>query len=126
MAAADDWLAMGLADPGLVKQVLLAESADEYWKLIRLMSVVGCMWIQIGSSKWGDKPRLVTHSASGSTLRLTYSRKGSVMSEVEEHLASGGLALANGRLVAKRHCIEDLVMLRWRWKSLLDGSYLQD
>ena len=43
-AAADDWLAAKLADPVLFKQVLLAQSAEEYHELMRLMSEDGCKW----------------------------------------------------------------------------------
>ena len=70
IAAADDWLAACLADPALVKQVLIAESADEYGELMRLMSEEGSMWVQIRSSEWEDNSALVTDSAWGSALRL--------------------------------------------------------
>ena len=40
--ATDDWLAAKLADPVLFKQVLLAQSAEEYQELMRLMSEDGC------------------------------------------------------------------------------------
>ena len=114
-AAADDWLATRRVDPALVKQVLMAESAIEYGEVMRLMSEEACMWVQIKSSEWEDNCGLVTDSAWGSALRLAYAPKGSIMSEVEEAPASGGLrlALADRGLVAKRHGMEDLVMVRW-------------
>lgn len=42
---ADDWLAANLADPALFKQVLLAQSAEEYRELMRLMLEDGCQWV---------------------------------------------------------------------------------
>ena len=48
-AAADDWLAAELADPVLFKQVLLAQSVEEYHDLMRLMSEDGCKWVQVGT-----------------------------------------------------------------------------
>ena len=41
---ADDWLAAKLADPVLFRQVLLAQSAEEFQELMRLMSEDGCKW----------------------------------------------------------------------------------
>ena len=62
-AAADDWLAAKLADPALFKQVLLAQSAEEYQELMRLMSEDGCKWAQVGTCDWGEDSGLVKEGA---------------------------------------------------------------
>ena len=72
-AAADDWLSAKLADPVLFKQVLLAQSKEEYQELMRLMSEDGCMWAQVGTCNWGDDSSLVKDSAWGEPLLLEYS-----------------------------------------------------
>ena len=53
-AAADDWLAAKLADPVLFKQVLLAQSVEEYQDLMCLMSEDACKWAQVGTCDWED------------------------------------------------------------------------
>ena len=83
-AAADDWLAAKLPDPVLFKQVLLAQSAEEYQELMRLMFEDGCKWAQVGSCDWEDDSRLVRDSAWREALLLEYCPKGSVMSDVVE------------------------------------------
>ena len=62
-AAANDWLAAKLADPVLLKQVLLAQSGEVYQDLMRLMSEDGCKWVQVGTCDWGDDSGLVKDSA---------------------------------------------------------------
>ena len=81
-AAADNWLAAKLADPVLFNQVLLAQSAEEYQELMRLMSEDGCRWAQVGACDWGEDSGLVRDSACGEVLLLEYSPKGSIMSDV--------------------------------------------
>ena len=83
-AAADDWLAAKLADPVLSKRVLLAQLAEEYQELMRLMSEDGCKWAQVGTCNWGDDSGLVKDSAWGEALLLAYSPEGSIMSDVVE------------------------------------------
>ena len=58
-AAADDWLAAKLADLVLCKLVLLAQSAEEYQELMRLMSEDGCKWAQVRTCDWGEDSGLV-------------------------------------------------------------------
>ena len=70
-AVADDWLAAKLADPVLFKQVLLAQSAEEYQELMRLMSEDGCKWAQVGTCHWEDDSGLVRDSISKNDLLLT-------------------------------------------------------
>ena len=53
-AAANEWLAARLADPALKRRVLLAQSAEEYQELMRLMSEDGCKWVQVGTCDWGE------------------------------------------------------------------------
>ena len=47
-AAGDDWLAARLADLALVEWVLLAQTAEEYYRLVRLMEADDCVWVQVG------------------------------------------------------------------------------
>ena len=70
-AVADDWLAAKLADPVLFKRVLLAQSAEEYQELMRLMSEDGCKWAQVGTCHWEDDSGLVRDSISKNDLWLT-------------------------------------------------------
>ena len=83
-AVADDWLAAKLADLVLFKQVLLAQSAEEYQELMRLMSEDRCKWAQVGTCDWGDDSGLVKDSAWGEALLLAYSLEGSILSDVVE------------------------------------------
>ena len=97
-AAADDWLAAKLADPVLFKQVLLAQSAEEYHELMRLMSEDGCKWAQVGTCDWGEDSGLVKEGAWGEALLLEYSPEGSVMSDVVEAPAAGDKVEGGGSL----------------------------
>ena len=111
-AAADDWLAAKLVDPVLIKQMLLAQSADAYQELMRLMSEHACLWAQVGTCDWGDDSVLVTDSAWGEALLLTYSPKGSVMSDVvEAPRGDGGTERGEGYMV-KLHRIEGPMVVR--------------
>ena len=111
-AAADEWLAAKLADPPLNRRVLLAQSAEEYQELMRLMSEDGCKWVQVGTCDWKEDSRLVRDSAWGRALLLAYSPKGSVMSDVVEAPALGSAGGDDMGFVAKLHEIEGLVVVR--------------
>ena len=112
LAAADDWLAAKLAYPVLFKQVLLAQSEEEYQQLMCLMSEQGCQWVQIGSSDWRDDSGLVKDSAWGEGLLLAYPVEGSIMSDVVEAPAVGGIVGEGEGFTAKLHGIEGLVVVR--------------
>ena len=111
-AAADDWLAAKLADPVLFKQVLLAESAEEYQELMRLMSEDGCKWAQVGTCDWGDDSGLVKDSTWGEALLLAYSPEGSIMSDVVEAPAADDKAGEGEGFAAKLHGIEGPMVMR--------------
>ena len=111
-AAADDWLAAKLADPALFKHVLLAQSAEEYQELMRLMSEDGCKWAQGGIRDWGEDSRLVRDSAWGEALLLEYSPEGSVMSDVLEAPTVDDKVGGGERFIGKLHGIEGLMVVR--------------
>ena len=111
-AAADDWLAAKLANPALFKQVLLAQAVEEYEELMRLMSEDGCLWVQVGTSDWGEDSGLVTDSAGGEALLLAYPPEGSIMSDVEEAPAVDGSVGGGEGFTAKLHGIEGPVVVR--------------
>ena len=111
-AAANDWLAPKLADPVLLKQVLLAQSAEEYQELMRLMSEDGCKWVQVGTCDWGDDSGLVKDSAWGAALQLAYSPEGSIMSDVVEAPAMDDEARGEEGFTAKLHGIEGPMVVR--------------
>ena len=77
-AAADDCLAAKLADPALFQQVLLAQSAEQYHELMRLMSEDGCKWAQVGTCDRGEDSGLVKEVAWGEALLLEYFPVGGV------------------------------------------------
>lgn len=111
-AAADDWLAAKLANPALFKQVLLAQAVEEYEELMRLMSEDGCLWVQVGTSDWGEDSGLVTDSAGGEALLLVYAPEGSIMWDVEEAPAVDGSVGGGEGFTAKLHGIEGPVVVR--------------
>ena len=96
----------------LFKQVLLAQSAEEYKVLMHLMSEDGCLWVQIGSSDWGDDFGFVRDSAWGEALLLAYSPAGSIMSDVVEAPAMKNDAEGEQGFMAKLHGIESLMVVR--------------
>ena len=110
-AAADDWLAAKLADPALFRQVLLAQTVEEYQEFMRLMSEDGCLWVQVGTCDWGEDLRLVKVSVWGEALLLAYSTEGPIMSDVEEALAVGGVQAGGKGFTAKLHRIEGPVVV---------------
>ena len=110
--AADEWLTAKLADPVHKKRMLLAQSAEEYQELMRLMSDDGCKWVQVGTCDWGEDFGLVKDSAWGGALLLAYSSEGSVMSDVVEAPASGGAGGDIMGFVARLHGIVTLVVVR--------------
>ena len=111
-AAADDWLAAKLADPVLFKQVLLAQSAEEYHELMRLMSEDGCKWAQVGTCDWGEDSGLVKEGAWGEALLLEYSPEGSIMSDVVEAPAVDVKAEGGTGFTARLHGIDGPVVVR--------------
>ena len=111
-AAADQWLAAELVDSALKRRVLLAQSAEEYQELMRLMSEDECKWVQVGTYDWGEDSGLVRDSAWGGALLLAYSPEGSVMSDVVEAPASGGASGDDMVFVAKLNGIEGPVVVR--------------
>ena len=111
-AAAEDWLAAKLANAALFKQVLLAQAVEEYEELMRLMSKDGCLWVQVGTSDWGEDSGLVTDSAGGEALLLAYPPEGSIMSDVEGAPAVDGSVGGGGGFIAKLHGIEGPVVVR--------------
>ena len=111
-AAANDWLAAKLADPALFKQVLLAQSAEEYQELMRLMSEDGCKWVQVDTCDWGDDSALVKDSAWGEALLLAYSPEGSIMSDVVEAPARDDMTGGGEGFTAKLHGIEGPMVVR--------------
>ena len=111
-AAADDWLAAKLADPVLFKQVLLAQLAEEYQELMRLMSEDGCKWAQVGTCDWGDDSGLVKDSAWGEALLLAYSPEGSIMSDVVEAPTMVNKTGGGEGFMAKLHGIEGPMVVR--------------
>ena len=111
-AAADDWLAAKLADPVLFKQVLLAQSAEEYQDLMRLMSEDACKWAQVGPCDWEDDSGLVRDSAWREVLLLENCPKGSVMSDVVEAPAVDDKVGGGEGFTAKLHGIEGLMVVR--------------
>ena len=111
-AAADDWLAAKLGDSILFKQVLLAQSAEEYQGLIPLMSEDGCKWAQVGACDWGDDSGLVRDSAWGEALLLEYSTEGSIMSDVAEAPAVDDQVGGGEGFTAKLQGIEGLMVVR--------------
>ena len=110
-AAADDWLAAKLADPVLFKQVLLAQSAEEYQELMRLMSEDGYKWAQVGTCDWGDDSGLGKDSAGGEALLLAYSPEGSIMSDVMEAPAMGSKTKGGEGFTVKLHGIEGQMVM---------------
>ena len=110
--AADDWLAAKLADPVLFKQVLLAQLAEEYQELMRLMSEDGCKWAQVGTCDWGDDSGLVKDSAWGEALLLAYSPEGSIMSDVVEAPTMVNKTGGGEGFMAKLHGIEGPMVVR--------------
>lgn len=46
-ATGDVWLAANLADPARVKQVLLAQTAEQYQGLVHLMEAGEFIWVQV-------------------------------------------------------------------------------
>ena len=111
-AAANDWLAAKLADPVLFKQVLLAQSTEEYQELMRLMSEDGCKWVQVGTCDWGDDSGLVKDSTWGEAPLLAYSPEGSIMSDVVEAPAASVQAGGEEGFTAKLHGIEGPIVVR--------------
>ena len=111
-AAADDWLAAKLADPVLFKQVLLAQSAEEYQELMGLMSEDGCQWAQVGTCDWGDDAGVVKERAWGEALLSEYSPEGSVMSDVVEAPAVDGKAEGGEGFTARLHGIDGLMVVQ--------------
>ena len=111
-AVADDWLAAKLADLVLFKQVLLAQSAEEYQELMRLMSEDRCKWAQVGTCDWGDDSGLVKDSAWGEALLLAYSPEGSILSDVVEAPAVDDEAGGGDGFLAKLHGIAGLMVLQ--------------
>ena len=111
-AAADHWLAANLADPVLFKQVLLAQSAEEYQELMRLMSEDGCKWAHVGTCVWGDDSGLVKEGAWGEALLLAYSPEGSIMSDVVEAPAVDDKAEGGEVFTARLHGIEGPLVVR--------------
>ena len=111
-AAADDWLAAKLADPVLFKQVLLAQSAEEYQELMGLMSEDGCKWAQVGTCDWGDDAGVVKERAWGEALLSEYSPEGSVMSDVVEAPAVDGKAEGGEGFTARLHGIDGLMVVQ--------------
>ena len=111
-AAADEWLVAKLANPALERRVLLAQSAEEYQELMRLMSEDGCKWVQVGTCDWGEDSGLVKDSAWDEALLLAYSPDGSVMSDVVEAPASDGAGGDGMGFVARLHGIEGPVVVR--------------
>ena len=111
-AAADDWLVAKLADPVLFKQVLLAQSAEEYHELMRLMSEDGCKWAQVGTCDWGEDSGLVKEGAWGEALLLEYSPEGSIMSDVVEAPAMGDKAEGGEGFTARLHGIDGPMVVR--------------
>ena len=109
---ADDWLAAQLADPVLFKQVLLAQSAEEYHALMHLMSEDGCKWDQVGTCDWGEDVGLVKEGAWGEALLLEYSPEGSIMSDVVEAPAVDDKAEGGGGFTARLHGIDGLTVVR--------------
>ena len=111
-AAADDWLAAKLADPVLFKQVLLAQSAEEYHELMRLRSEDGCKWAQVGTCDWGDDSGLVKDDAWGEALLLAYFLEGSVMSDVVKAPAVDDKKKGGEGFTARLHGIEGPMVVR--------------
>ena len=83
-AAGDEWLAAKLADLALVKRVLLAQTAEEYLGLVRLMKADDCVWVQVGEDDWSADHDVTANRTWGEALWLTHSPAGSVMSDVEK------------------------------------------
>ena len=111
-AAADDWLAAKLADPVLFKQVLLAQSAEEYDELMRLMSEDGCKGAQVGTCDWGEDSGLVKEGAWGEALLLEYSPEGSIMSDVVEAPAMDHKTEGGEGFTARLHGIDGPMIVR--------------
>ena len=111
-AAADDWLATKLANPVLFKQVLRAQSAEEYYELMRLMFEDGCKWAQVGTCDWGEDSGLVKEGAWGEALLLEYSPEGSIMSDVVEAPAVDDKAEGGGGFTARLHGIDGPTVVR--------------
>ena len=51
-AAGDDWLAARLTDPARLRQVLLAQTVEEYHELVCLMEEDDCVWVQVREDNW--------------------------------------------------------------------------
>ena len=86
LAAADEWLAARVNSPALIKHVVVGEIEEEYKELAKLMSAVGCMWVQEGRYDWAaDGEDGVPHEeATQALVRLVYRPHDSDMSDVEE------------------------------------------
>ena len=83
-AAGDDWLAARLANPALVRWVLLASTVEEYYELLCLMEGDDCVWVQVGKDDWAADQDLAEASAWGEALGLMHPAASSVMLDVED------------------------------------------
>ena len=101
-----------MADPVLFKQVLLAQSGEEYQELMRLMSEDGCRWAQVGACDWGEDFGHVRDSAWGEALLLEYSPEGSIISDVVAAPAVDDRVGGGEGFMAKLHGIEGLMVVR--------------
>ena len=86
LATADEWLAVRVGNPVLIKRAVVGEMEEEYEELQELMSAVGCMWVQEGRCDWAadDDDGAPFAEATRAPLWLRYRPDDSDMSDVEE------------------------------------------
>ena len=86
LAAADEWLAVCINNPTLIRRAVVGETEEEYKELAELMSAVVCVWVQEGKCDClaDDDDGAPYEEALRAPARLRYRPDDSNISDVEE------------------------------------------